>query len=139
MLGLDPRLLAAAGYDRRRLAGVVGLAGPYDFLPVTGNDIKPVFAPAGDGPLSQPVSYVDGLNPPMLLLAGDADTTVNPRNTLSLAEKVRAAGGRVEAWLLPGIGHIGIVTAFEPLFRSRAPVLDEVWAFITRQRDARTR
>ncbi len=139
MLGLDPRLLAAAGYDRRRLVGVVGLAGPYDFLPITGDDIKPVFAPVDDGPLSQPVSYVDGLNPPMLLLAGDADTTVNPRNTLSLAEKIRAAGGRVEARILPGIGHIGIVTAFAPLFRSRAPVLDEVWAFITRQRNAGTR
>ena len=52
MLGLDPRLLAAAEYDRRRLAGVVGLAGLYDFLPITGDDIKPVFAPVGDGPLS---------------------------------------------------------------------------------------
>lgn len=138
MLGLDPRLLAEAGYDRRRLAGVVGLAGPYDFLPITGDDIKPVFAPVGDGPLSQPVSYVDGLNPPMLLLAGDADTTVNPRNTLSLSEKIRAAGGRVEARIFPGVGHIGIVTAFAPLFRSRAPVLDDVWAFITRQGDAGT-
>lgn len=75
----------------------------------------------------------------MLLLAGDADTTVNPRNTLSLAEKIRAAGGRVEAWILLSIGHIGIVTAFAPLFRSHAPVLDEVWAFITRQRNAGTR
>ena len=139
MLGLDPRLLAAAGYDRRRLAGVVGLAGPYDFLPITGEDIKPVFATVGDGPLSQPVNYVDGRNPPMLLLAGDADTTVNPRNTLALAEKVRAAGGSVEARLLPGIGHIGIVTAFAPLFRGRAPVLDEVWAFIARQGDGGAR
>ncbi|MGI4942742.1 MAG: alpha/beta hydrolase [Janthinobacterium lividum] len=139
MLGLDPRLLAAAGYDRRRLAGIVGLAGPYDFLPITGEDIKPVFATVGDGPLSQPVSYVDGRNPPMLLLAGDADTTVNPRNTIALAEKVRAAGGSVEARILPGIGHIGIVIAFAPLFRSRAPVLDDVWAFIVRQGDAGAR
>ena len=133
MLALDPRFLAAAGYGRRSLAGVVGLAGPYDFLPITGEDIKPVFATVGDGPLSQPISYVDGHNPPMLLLAGDADTTVNPRNTLSLADRVRAAGGPVEAQILPGIGHIGIVTAFAPLFRARAPVLDDIWAFIVRQ------
>lgn len=130
MLALDPRYLADAGYGRGRLAGVAGLAGPYDFLPITGEDIKPVFASVDDGPLSQPVTYVDGRNPPLLLLAGDADTTVNPRNTLSLAAKVRAAGGPVEARLLPGIGHIGIVTAFAPLFRSRAPVLDDVWAFV---------
>ena len=133
MLALDPRRLAAAGLDRGALAGVVGLAGPYDFLPITGGDIKPVFASVNDGPLSQPVTYVDGRNPPLLLLAGSADTTVNPRNTLSLAAKVQAAGGSAEARILPGIGHIGIVTAFAPLFRSRAPVLDLVWDFIQRR------
>ena len=132
MLALDPRLLASAGFDRARLAGVVGLAGPYDFLPITGEDIKPVFAPVADGPLSQPVSYVDGRNPPLLLLAGADDTTVDPRNTLSLAEKVRAAGGEARSQILPGIGHIGIITAFAPLFQGRAPVLNEVWTFIER-------
>ena len=132
MLAVDPRYLAAAGYDRGRLAGVIGLAGPYDFLPITGEDIKPVFAPVNDGPLSQPVTYVDGRNPPLLLLAGTDDTTVNPRNTLSLAERVRSAGGMAESGLLPGIGHIGIVTAFAPLFRYRAPVLDRVWDFVQR-------
>ena len=130
MLALDPKLLANAGYDRSRLAGVVGLAGPYDFLPITGEDIKPVFAPVADGPLSQPVTYVDGHNPPLLLLAGADDTTVNPRNTLSLAEKVRAAGGTATARILPGIGHIGILTAFAPLFRARASVLEQVLTFI---------
>ncbi len=133
MLALDPRLLSAAGFDRGRLAGVVGLAGPYDFLPITGEDVKPVFATVNNGPLSQPVTYVDGSNPPLLLLAGDADTTVNPRNTPSLAAKVRAAGGAAEDRILPGIGHIGIITAFAPLFRGRAPVLDDVWDFIVRR------
>lgn len=132
MLAVDGRLLAAAGYDRARLAGVIGLAGPYDFLPITGEDIKPVFATVDDGPLSQPVTYVDGRNPRLLLLAGADDTTVNPRNTLSLAARVRAAGGAAEAGIVPGVGHIGIITAFAPLFRRRAAVLDQVWAFVQR-------
>lgn len=130
MLAVDPRYLAAAGVARDRIAGVVGLAGPYDFLPMTDPDIIPVFAPVNDGPASQPVTYVDGRNPPLLLLAGDADTTVRPRNTESLAAKVAAAGGKVESKLYPGLGHIGIITAFAPLLEGRAPVLDDVWAFI---------
>ena len=130
MLAVDPGFLARAGFDRARLAGVVGLAGPYDFLPITGEDVREVFASAQDGPLSQPITYVDGRNPPLLLLAGTDDTTVKPRNTVSLAAKVRAAGGKAEDKLYPGLGHIGIVTAFAPLFQWRAPVLDDTWAFI---------
>ena len=129
MLALDPRWLAEAGSDRARLAGAVGLAGPYDFLPITG-DTLPVFAAAGAGPATQPVSYVDGRNPPMLLLAGADDTTVQPRNTESLAARIRARDGRVEARIYPGIGHVGIITAFAPLFEGRAPVLDDTWRFI---------
>ncbi len=134
MLALDAPLLAAAGVDRSALAGVVGIAGPYDFLPITDPDVIPVFATVGDGPATQPVSYVDGRNPPMLLLAGEADTTVRPRNTTALAARIAASGGPVESRLYPGIGHIGIVTAFAPLFSGRAPVADDVWRFIGQHR-----
>lgn len=132
MLAVDPRWLGRAGLDRAAVAGVVGLAGPYDFLPITGPDIIPVFAPVGGGPASQPVTYVDGRSPPLLLLAGDADTVVRPANTLSLASRVTAAGGVAESRIYPGLGHIGIVLAFAPLFSDRAPVLDDVWRFIAR-------
>ena len=134
MLAVNPTYLAAAGTERGALAGVVGLAGPYDFLPIQQADIIPIFATVGDGPLSQPIHYVDGRNPPLLLMAGIDDTTVLPRNTESMAAAVRAAGGPVESRLFPGIGHIGLVTAFAPLFQGRAPVLDDVWTFIERHR-----
>ncbi len=135
MLALDPRWLAAEGVDRAALAGVVGLAGPYDFLPIKVPGIVPVFATC-DGPASQPVTYADGRNPPLLLLTGDADETVGPRNTASLAARVGAAGGPVQQKTYPGLGHLGIVIAFTPLFRSKAPVLDDIGAFIAARRPA---
>jgi acetyl esterase/lipase len=134
MLAVDPAYLAAAGTSRAKIAGVIGLAGPYDFLPMTGEDVKAVFATVGDGPESQPVTYVDGKAPPMLLLAGSADTTVLPRNTLSLAAKVRARGGQVEDRIFPGVAHIGLVIAMAPLFQGKAPVLPTVEAFIRSHR-----
>lgn len=130
MLALDPRWMGRAGLDRLAIAGVAGLAGPYDFLPITGADVIPIFASVGGGPASQPISYVDGSNPPLLLLAGDQDTTVRPANTQSLAERVRAAKGPVASRIYPGLGHIGIITALAPLFSGRAPVLDDVWRFV---------
>ena len=73
---------------------------------------------------------MDGANPKLLLLHGAADTTCYPRNSLALAARVRAAGGAAEARLYPGVGHIGIVLGFAPLFRWRAPVLAEVSSFV---------
>ena len=128
MLLLDRRFLAAAGAPRP--AGGALLAGPYDFLPITKPDIVPVFP--DPGPWTQPIAYADGCNPPLLLLAGGDDRTVKPRNTVALAERIRAAGGPVEARILPGLGHIGIILAFTALFRGKGPVLDLVWEFIRR-------
>ena len=139
MLALDPAWLREAGTSREALASVVGLAGPYDFLPISDPDVIPIFASVGDGPASQPISYVDGHNPPMLLLAGDADTTVQPRNTSSLAARIHDAGGPVEAKLYPGIGHLGIIVAFAPVLKARAPVLADVATFVGRYRAASAR
>jgi acetyl esterase/lipase len=131
MLALDPRWLRAVGVDPRSLAGVVGLAGPYDFLPITDKPTIPVFASAPDDPSTQPINHIDGHNPPMLLIAGEDDTTVEPRNTTALTGRIATAGGPVADKLYPGIGHIGLITAFAPLFSGRAPVLDDVWRFVT--------
>jgi acetyl esterase/lipase len=131
MLGLDPSYLKAAGSSRDEIAGVIGLAGPYDFLPITGEDIKPIFASVNDGPQSQPITYVDGHAPPMLLLAGAEDTTVLPRNTTALAARITSEGGAVQTAIYPGLGHIGLITAIAPLFQSRAPVLAAVTHFIS--------
>lgn len=130
MLALDARWLHEAGTDRTRLAGVIALAGPYDFLPITDPDIIPVFAPVDDGPQSQPITFADGRNPPMLLMAGTADTTVDPRNTIRLAARIREKGGPVQTVLFPNVGHIGLITAFTPLFQRRAAVLDDVATFV---------
>jgi acetyl esterase/lipase len=130
MLGLDPRYLKAQGASRDAIAGIIGLAGPYDFLPITGADIKPIFATVNDGPASQPVTYVDGHAPPMLLLTGSADTTVFPRNTVSLAAKIRARGGQAETEIFPGVTHIGLVLAIAPVFQGNASVLPDTMAFI---------
>ncbi|WP_162530907.1 alpha/beta hydrolase [Rhodovastum atsumiense] len=130
MLAVAPRWLAEAGGDRAALSGVVGLAGPYDFLPIQDEDIRAVFSSAPDLRLTQPVHHVDGRNPPLLLLHGAADRVCYPRNSLALATRVRAAGGRAEVRLYPGVGHIGIVLGFAPLFGFISPVASDLRRFV---------
>ena len=129
MLALDKRLLARAGIDRDRLAGAIGLAGPYHFLPTDDADAIPVFG-ARNTPANEPFAFADGRNPKLFLAHGADDTTVKPRNTTDLAARTRARGGPVTTKLYDDIGHIGLITAFAPLFQDRAPVLDDVERFI---------
>ncbi len=131
MLSLDKRWLAAVGMDPRRdLRGTVGLAGPYDFLPLKSDELKAIFGPPDTRPATQPINYVDGQGPPLFLATDDQDKVVSPGNTMRLAAKVRAAGGVVETKTYPGLSHallLGVVAA--PL-RFMAPVLKDVVAFI---------
>ncbi len=131
MLALDPRWLAAVGMQPRRdLRGVIGLAGPYDFLPLESDELKAIFGPPQGRPATQPINYVDGANPPLLLATDDADKTVRPGNTTRLAAKVRAAGGSVETRAYKGLSHALLVGAIAAPLRFLAPVLRDVSAFI---------
>ncbi len=131
MLALDPSLLGAVGLSPcRDLSRVVGLAGPYDFLPLHSDELRAVFGPGLAGPSTQPISHVDGRNPPMLLAAGTADETVMPANTIRLAARIRAKGGPVEERLYPGVDHLGIVGAIARPLRSLAPTLHDCLAFL---------
>jgi acetyl esterase/lipase len=129
-------IAAMLALDRRWLGGcpavdaAVGLAGPYDFLPLEDEDLRQIFGPAPAGPSTQPVAHVDPADPPMLLATGAGDATVRPRNTLSLADRLRAAGVRAETRLYDRPGHIGLVAALAAPLRWRAPVLDDADAFL---------
>jgi len=130
LLATDARWLKRAGLPLGRIAGFIGLAGPYDFLPLTDERYKRIF-PKELRPASQPVNFVDGDEPPMLLIAGTSDTTVDPQNTRSLARKVRAAGGSVEETLYPGVGHVGAISAFATALPLGNPAIrDETLRFI---------
>ena len=131
MLALDPRWLGAVGLaPRPDLSGMVGLAGPYDFLPLDSDVLRQIFAPGRPLRTTQPVAHVDGHNPPMLLLAGGADRVVRPSNTLSLARRVREAGGSVQERLYPGIDHVEIIGAFAGPLRFLAPSLRDSASFM---------
>ncbi len=132
MLALDPTYLAAAGLSPDSITATIGLSGPYDFLPLTEPDIQAVFSSAPDLALTQPITFADGHNKPVLLLQGSADTTVYPRNVTALAARIRANGGPVEDKFYPGIGHVGMMLAFTPWFSFRAPVLDDIDNFLKR-------
>jgi len=132
---LDPRYLAAAGVRAcDTIQAVVGLAGPYDFLPLSEERYKRVF-PEPSRAQSQPINFADGDAPPILLLSGTDDEIVVARNSRRLAERRRAAGVIVEVTFYGDVGHIELVGALAAPLRHRAPVLDDIDAFLGKRSD----
>jgi len=129
MLATNPLYLRAAGVDHSALRGVIGMAGAYDFLPITNPQRIQIFG-GSDRMETQPIHFVNGKRPPMLLLTGGRDSIVLPRNTLNLAAKLRAYGSSVEEIVYPNVSHAGVMLALAPGFRRIAPVRNDIIRFI---------
>lgn len=127
LLGTDPVYLDAHGLSPTQLAGVIGLAGPYDF-DITGR-YRAVFGPPSQWPQAQAVRLVTGDEPPFLLVHGEADRVVDARDSLQLAQRLRQAGGEATVLMLPDAGHSApILGLYDP---KRAPeVLPAILSFV---------
>ena len=121
--------LQAAGVDRMTLPGVVGLSGPYDFLPLKSAKLIDIFGSAND-PTMEAITFAKAPLPPALLIHGTADDTVYPRNSERLAAAWRKAGAPIELKLYPGVGHIDVVASFADLLQKRAPTRTDVLAWL---------
>ena len=130
LVTLDTRHFKAAGREVPRIAGVIGLSGPYDFLPLVDADLLEIFGPEEALPASQPIRFARPGVPPMLLVHGAADETVWPKNSRNLAAALGACGAEVTLRLLPGLRHADTVAALSLPARGRAPVLRDVDRFV---------
>ncbi len=129
LITLDPRYLAAQSMSKADLRGMIGLAGPYDFLPITDPVLLDVF-PASTRAQSQPINFVTSNEPPMFLAAGTDDHTVDPGNTDRLARALQSTGNRVEVKHYEGYSHVRIVAALAAPLRGSSTVLSDVAGFI---------
>jgi acetyl esterase/lipase len=130
MLALDPEYLHAVGADPGWLRGAVGLAGPYDFLPITDPDLQAVFGPPQQWPQTQPINHVDGRAPPLLLIAGDDDNIVYVKNTNNLYEAIRGRGGRVEKVIYPRMDHFKIIALMSARLPGHAELMQHITDFV---------
>ena len=132
MIALDRRYMAAAGKpDIIRAAA--GLSGPYDFIPFDVPASINAFGQAPDPAQTQPVTFVRADGPALWLGHGEPDVVVESVDSTILADRMKAAGGRAEAKIYPGLNHADTIAVFSPLFRSKAPVLADMAAFLHRE------
>ena len=131
MVALDERWLKAVGLTPARLAGWIGLAGPYDFLPIGEPRTQVAFSWPNTPADSQALSHASRASPPALLLAPTQDKVVDPqRSTMGMAKRLKDSGVRVESELFDGVSHVTLLASMASVLRGRAPVLERVTAFV---------
>jgi len=130
LLTLDTRHFAATGHPAPCIAGVIGLSGAYDFLPLLEPDVQEIFGPPERYADSQPIRFVRPDVPPMLLIHGSKDGRVWPKNSINLAAALSARGATVTLKLYSERGHADTVAALCKPARRRAPTLADIAAFV---------
>lgn len=120
--------------QHQQIAGFIGLAGPYDFLPLTEHYQEVLFGPPENYQRTQPIHYVTGAEPPMLLLWGDADTSVFEKNIVNMEAKIAQLGGTATTHIYPDMGHVDILTRLARPFKNKTTVLADIRNFINQPR-----
>jgi acetyl esterase/lipase len=133
LLATDPTWLAADGLSLHNLAGFIGVAGVYDFVPIPQQEpgMRQLFGTQpGEQQRADPITFVHGCDPPMLLLQGTADHDVRAAGSVSLARKAQAEHDDAELKLYPGVGHMALLLALSRPMQHQALALHDVLAFI---------
>jgi acetyl esterase/lipase len=103
LLALDARLFEKAGFDAKKVAGVVGMRGTYDLSrsALEGTPDGEFFATAAGEADVSPIAFVRRDAPPFLLLSGADDDGAWPRVARKFALALERAGAPVEAFVAP--------------------------------------
>lgn len=128
LLTADEHYLKNRKIDPKIIRAFAGLAGPYDFTPDDA-DLVDMFGPPAKYPQMQVTTFIDGHEPPMLLLQGVDDTTVKLYNLEKLKARIEQKGGAVKSILYTGIDHVGIAAALSWVKKGDAPVVQDVLTF----------
>lgn len=128
-VALETKWLATSGVTPR---GVIGLSGPYDFYPFDKPSSRAAFGSVGAGAESQPINHARRDAPPALLIHGEEDTLVKPRNTRALARALEQAGASVETLFYPGFDHNAPLISLASPWRARRDVDEAVIDFARR-------
>jgi acetyl esterase/lipase len=108
----------------------VGLAGPYDFLPLRNPVFKIIFGPDDRLATTQPINFVEAGAPPAFLATGGDDGVVDPGNAARLARRIGEKNGAATVKVYQGVGHRLLIGAFAAPLRGLAPVLQDTLGFI---------
>lgn len=128
----DQRYLAEYDISPDQVSGFIGLSGPYSFTPQE-EDIIEVFGDMTDYRPMQVDNFVDGGEPPMLLLHGLDDRTVGRINIDRLQPVLEDNGVEVISRFYPDTDHTGILANFSAPYQADSELFQDMIDFMHAQ------
>ncbi|NET71562.1 MAG: alpha/beta hydrolase [Sphaerospermopsis sp. SIO1G2] len=132
MLIADERFLAAQSLAPNFYRSFIGISGPYSFTPGI-KRYQDIFGPEEKYPLMQADRFIDGDEPPMLLLHAERDWLVNKSNMEKMVAAIDKAGGIVSTSSYESLGHLSIIGSFSNAFPIGDDVANDIVTFINEQ------
>jgi acetyl esterase/lipase len=132
MTALEDKWLGKHSLSPKDIAGVVGLSGPYDFLPLDSDSTIASFGHVEEGEAldaTQPINLVRTDAPPKLLIHGEKDTLVGMRHSRELAGRVSDAGVEAGLELYPEMAHNDPLISIAAPWRSRRDIVAKIADF----------
>ena len=126
LLATDRRYLAAQGLSVDQIRGVIAVSGSYDLRDQS--DSADVFGDEQQRWEASPLKYVDGTQPPFLVLYASNDTPGIAEKSSTFAQALADAGSEAELHMIPGRNHQMILS---DAARPGDPARDLILRFIT--------
>ncbi len=128
---MDSQFLDQAGVELSQIKGVIGLSGPYDFLPLDVEATKKAFGAADDLQKTQPVNLARAGLPPFFLSTGTEDETVFPKNSKRLAKALQDENIPVTLKLYEGLDHAETLMSLTTTFRGKSSEYQDILNFMS--------
>lgn len=128
LLTANPNYLAEYGLSNQVIKGFAGLSGPYDFTPEE-KDLKDIFGPPQRYPEMKVTTFIQGNEPPMLLLWGEQDELVGRQNIDRLSTKIQQKNGLVTTKIYPEMAHVNMVSNMIWFLPSKASIAEDTAQF----------
>ena len=132
MAGLAEQVYEDQNVNLPDVAGVIGLAGPYDFLPMKWPATRAAFKGSEELDATQPVNFLTQDSPPLLLITGVDDVRVDPRHSHTMNRLATDRGARAKLHTYPDVGHAKLLLSLARPFRGWAPTLEDIHQFVKR-------
>lgn len=128
LVATNAEYLGAHGLNRDVIKGFAGLSGPYAFVPEA-EDLKDMFGPPERYPLMRASNFIDGKQPPMLLIHGLDDTIVVLENAEKLKDAANEKGGSVNLVTYDNLNHVETVGSLMWFWQYKSDIKQKMLEF----------